>query len=172
MTKNNSKRIYTKEFKDSILKRLDSPTNETVSSLAEELNISKSTIYQWVRTNNKKQKNTPINLKSKDNWSSQDKFHVVLETATLSQSELAEYCRRKGIYLEEIKVWKEQCLNANMISIKEDPEKLKSILKEEQQKNKELQKELRRKEKALAETAALLVLRKKAQAIWGDEEEE
>lgn len=28
MTKNNSKRTYTKEFKDSILKRLDFPTNE------------------------------------------------------------------------------------------------------------------------------------------------
>ena len=65
MTKNNSKRTYTKEFKDSILKRLDSPTNETVSSLGEEFNISKSTIYQWVRTNNKKQRNNPINLKSK-----------------------------------------------------------------------------------------------------------
>lgn len=172
MTKNNLKRTYTKEFKDSILKRLDHPSNETVSSLAEELNISKSTIYQWVRTNNKKQKNNPINLKSKNNWSSQDKFHIVLETATLSQNELAEYCRRKGIYLEEIKAWKEQCLNANTVSIKVDSEKLKNNLKEEQRKNKELQRELTRKEKALAETAALLVLRKKAQAIWGDEEEE
>ncbi|WP_211231272.1 hypothetical protein [Halonatronum saccharophilum] len=37
---------------------------------------------------------------------------------------------------------------------------------------KKLEKELRRKEKALAETAALLVLRKKANAIWGDPEEE
>jgi hypothetical protein len=33
-----------------------------------------------------------------------------------------------------------------------------------------LERELRRKEKALAETAALLVLRKKAQAIWGEDE--
>jgi transposase len=32
---------------------------------------------------------------------------------------------------------------------------------------KQLSQELRRKESALAETAALLVLRKKAQAIWG-----
>ncbi len=34
-----------------------------------------------------------------------------------------------------------------------------------------LKKELRRKEKALAETAALLVLRKKADAIWGEDED-
>jgi transposase-like protein len=50
----NKNRSYTKEFKDSVLNRLEQ--NETVSSLSEELNISKSTIYQWVRTHNKKQK--------------------------------------------------------------------------------------------------------------------
>lgn len=170
MTNNKRNKHYEKEFKDSVLKRIEQ--NETVGSLSEEFNISKSTIYQWVRTNNKKQKNNKINLKSKKDWSSQDKFHVVLETATLSESELAEYCRRKGIYVEEIKTWEKQFLNVNLISTKEDSEKLKNDLKEEQEKNKELQRELRRKEKALAETAALLVLRKKAQAIWGDHEEE
>ena len=170
MANNKRNKQYTKEFRDSVLKRIEQ--SETVASLSEEFNISKSTIYQWVRTNNKKQKNNQVNLKSKSNWSSQDKFHVVLETATLSENELAEYCRRKGIYLEEIKAWKEQCLNANTVSMKVDSEKLKDNLKEEQRKNKELQRELRRNEKALAETAALLVLRKKAQAIWGDEEEE
>ena len=34
-----------------------------------------------------------------------------------------------------------------------------------------LERELRRKDAALAETAALLTLRKKARAIWGDEDE-
>ena len=36
----------------------------------------------------------------------------------------------------------------------------------------QLEKELRRKDKALAETAALLVLRKKANAIWGEDEDD
>lgn len=69
---NGRNRSYTKEFKDSVLKRLEQ--NETVSSLSEELDISKSTIYQWVRTRNKKQRNYSINLKSKNNWTSEDKF--------------------------------------------------------------------------------------------------
>ncbi|TJX58981.1 IS3 family transposase, partial [Soehngenia saccharolytica] len=162
---NNINRSYTKEFKDSVLKRLDQ--NETVGSLAEELKISKSTIYQWVRTHNKKQKNSSINLKSKINWTSEDKFHVVLETASLTESELAEYCRRKGIYVDEVKTWKNQCLKANQITT-EDPKELKESLKQGKDKIKELEKELIRKDKALAETAALLVLRKKANAIWGD----
>ena len=39
----------------------------------------------------------------------------------------------------------------------------------ERKKTRRLEKELRRKDKALAEAAALLVLQKKAQAIWGDD---
>ena len=38
----------------------------------------------------------------------------------------------------------------------------------ERRRIRELEAELQRKDKALAETAALLVLRKKAQAIWGE----
>lgn len=48
MTNNQRNKQYTKEFKNSILNRLEQ--NETVGSLSEELNISKSTIYQWERT--------------------------------------------------------------------------------------------------------------------------
>ena len=36
---------------------------------------------------------------------------------------------------------------------------------------KSLKKELHRKDKALAETSALLVLKKKAHLIWGDDED-
>ena len=37
---------------------------------------------------------------------------------------------------------------------------------------KELKKQLRRKDKALAEAAALLVLKKKAASIWGEPEDD
>jgi hypothetical protein len=43
---------------------------------------------------------------------------------------------------------------------------------QERKKTRNLEKELRRKDKALAETAALLVLQKKARAIWGDNEDD
>ncbi len=44
--------------------------------------------------------------------------------------------------------------------------------REQRRKMRTLERELARKEKALAETAALLALSKKAQAIWGDAEDE
>jgi len=161
-----NKRTYSKELKDSVLKRLEPPTKDTVISLSDELDIPKNTIYQWIRNNKKSNNNKPSSK-----WSSQDKFQAVLETSSLTELELAQYCRRKGIHVEEIKTWQKQCLRANT-SILEDPQELKNDLKKERDRIKKLEKELRRKEKALAETAALLVLRKKANAIWGDPEDE
>jgi transposase-like protein len=163
---NKGRKRYSKEFKESVLQRLES-SNETVKSISEELNIPRTTIYQWIKTkNNSLNKPKPIGK-----WTSEDKFHVVLETYALTQEELAAYCRRKGLYIEDLNLWREQCIKANKADTK-DPLKLEQNLKEEKQRTKQLEKELRTKEKALAETAALLVLRKKAQAIWGVPEEE
>ena len=50
--------------------------------------------------------------------------------------------------------------------------RLNRELKDSEKERKKLEKELQRKEKALAEAAALLVLSKKANAIWGDPEDE
>ncbi len=162
-----NKRRYTSEFKESVLKRLKPPTSETVASLSDELGIPKGTIYAWLRA-----KDNNLNKpKSTKSLTSGYKFHVVLETSTLTEEELAAYCRRKGLFVDDVKAWREQCVKANTTKFK-DPQKLELDLKEEKEKNRHLKKELSRKEKALAETAALLVLRKKAQAIWGDPEED
>ena len=160
---NKERRRYTAEFKESVLRRLEPPTNDTVASLAEELGISRTAIYTWRRD----KANSLDSPKSTKRWSPKDKFHIVLETSTLTEQELAAYCRRKGLFVEDVKAWREQCIIANASNAK-DPLKLEEDLKEEKQKTKALERELRRKDKALAETAALLVLRKKAQAIWGD----
>jgi transposase len=163
---NKSRRTYAKEFKESVLKRLEPPTNDTITSLSEELDVPRTTIYQWIKA-----KQNKAGSPKRGGWASEDKFHVVLETSTLTEQELAAYCRRKGLFVEEVKAWREQCKKANTSNTK-DPVKLEEELKEEKQKSKNLEDELRRKEKALAETAALLVLRKKVQAIWGDPEED
>lgn len=79
------------------------------------------------------------------------------------------YCRSKGIFPEEIEAWREACLQANRRDLLKRQELQKEI-RSEKKRSKALEKELLRKERALAETAALLTLRKKAQAIWGEDE--
>ena len=59
-----------------------------------------------------------------------------------------------------------------MLQIKKYIKEAKEKEQEYKKKTRNLEKDLRRKEKALAETAALLVLKKKVQEIWGEPEDE
>ena len=113
----------------------------------------------------------PGDGRNPENWSPEDKFAVVLETAALNEAELAEYCRKKGLFAEQITEWKQACIRGNL-SAAEQAKIARDQARAARKENKELKRELRKKEKALAETAALLVLRKKANAIWGEGEDE
>ena len=89
----------------------------------------------------------------------------------MNETDLAEYARKKGLYVNQIKAWRDACMNANG-GVAREAARLNKELKNSEKERKKLEKELQRKEKALAEAAALLVLSKKANAIWGDREEE
>ena len=102
----------------------------------------------------------PADSSNPENWSGADKLAVVIETASLNEAELSEYCRRKGLFVEQIDRWKEGAISGNesgatRLSVMERRE-----IKLSRQRTRELEKELARKEKALAEAAALLVLKK------------
>ncbi|ANU09699.1 transposase [Planococcus antarcticus DSM 14505] len=170
MTSENRTR-YTKEQKDAILKRMMPPQNESVKSITEDLGISKQTLYKWRKQARSAGQATPGNDQASERWNSEDKFLVVLETYAMTQTELAEYCRKKGLYKEQIDAWRISCLGANTGEINQT-KRLSQELKEEKRRTAEVEKDLRKKEKALAEAAALLLLRKKARAIWGDPEDE
>jgi Skp family chaperone for outer membrane proteins len=58
-----------------------------------------------------------------------------------------------------------------VLTLKEQRE-LEKLRAQDQREIKRLQKELRKKEKALAEAAALLLVTKKMQALWGEAEED
>lgn len=103
----------------------------------------------------------------------ENKLAVIIETAALNQTEMAEYCRKKGLFAEQIQQWKAAFISS--ASADSQP-KQRKVLSDEQKKDKQtikkLERELNRKDKALAETAALLVLTKKAQEIWGAPEDD
>lgn len=84
----------------------------------------------------------------------------------MNEIELAEYARKKGLYVEQIKSWKDACMNANG-GVAKEAARLNRDLKDSQKKVKKLEKKLQRKEKALAEAAALLVLSKKQMRSGG-----
>lgn len=99
-----------------------------------------------------------------ESWSGPEKLRVVVETAALSEAELSEYCRRKGLYTEQVKRWREHCEQANAGAVRASDKQARAEIQR-------LERELKRKEAALAEAAVLLVLSKKAAAIWGEEKD-
>ena len=113
----------------------------------------------------------PADPSNPENWNGENKLAVVIETAALNEEQLSEYCRRKGLYPEQIVRWKASAIAGNEASRPLTKAEMQA-LKKERKKNRRLEKELNRKDKALAEAAALLILQKKAQAIWGEPEDE
>ena len=79
---------------------------------------------------------------------------------------MAEYCRRKGLYVEQVQSWRDACMQANG-GVAQEATRLHKDLREKEREIKRLEVELRRKEAALAETAALLVLRKSKGDLGG-----
>lgn len=89
----------------------------------------------------------------------------MLESGGLSDDELGAYLRRKGLHADTLAIWRQDALDALG-----GGRKNRSKRSGEQKKIRSLEKDLRRKEKALAETTALLVLKKKFNALFGDED--
>ena len=161
---------YSAERKQSVIEKMMPPMNTPVSRLSEETGISDVTLYHWRKQAKARGLVVPGDGRNPENWSAEDKFSVVLETASMNESELSAYCRQKGLYAEQIESWRQACIDGN-VNGAERERTVRAQTREDKRRIKSLERELRRKEKALAETAALLVLRKKAQAIWGEDED-
>ena len=160
---------YTQEFKDALVQKVLLSANGSIEAISREAGVPSSTLENWVRKYRKQNGGGDVLKKKINNWEPADKFDAVVLTVSMNNAERSEYCRRTGLYPETLEQWKLECIAGcggaplRTISRKRDTRE-----KEWEIKAKSLEKELNRKEKALAETAALLVLKKKAYAIWGD----
>lgn len=158
--------IYPEEQKARLIERMLGPKAESVPTLSRESGIPKDTLYGWRQQARRARGLRPP--EEPERWSSEQKFAMVVETAALNEAERSEYCRKRGLYPEQLQSWRRACEQANGV-----PGKAPSRTRNgatDQRRIQALEWELRRKEKALAEAAALLMLRKKADAIWGTDE--
>jgi len=159
---------YSEELKANLIARMLPPNSVRVPELARETGIPRDTLYGWRRSARTGAARAQ-DIAPQEGLSSEARFNVVLETASLNEVELSEYCRRKGLFPQQVEAWRETCRQAHGAPMsKAEREKLREQAKTIQA----LETELRRKDKALAEAAALLVLQKKVRALWQDNEAE
>ena len=153
-----------------MVQRMVGPNAVSANRLSAEVGISQSSLSQWLRESGGRMGRVKLgpspsdrNSRRPDDWSAEERLRVVMEAARLRDDELGAFLRREGIHEATLAEWKTAVLEAL------GPQKKVSS---DSKRVRELEKQLRRKDKALAETAALLVLQKKVQAIWGDEDDD
>ena len=157
---------YSPELKDALLRRMLPPNNESITKISREEGISEQTLRNWRDKARKEGYATPGTDAIPDNWSTQDKFLVVVETASMNETELAEYARKKGLYVEQIKDWKDACMNANG-GIAKEASLTKTGNSRILKKNAENLKRNYNARKSSCRSCSFTCIVKKANAIWG-----
>jgi len=149
--------------------KLLSPGSPSFKVLSAETGVHHTTLRQWVKAyaNGK-----PMTKKSKtpSKFTPEEKLQIIIESASLSDNQLGDYLRKKGLHSAQLEEWKEEAFSG-MKTSSERPKKDLEIV-ELKHKEKRLEKELHRKDRALAEMSARIILLKKSRLIWGDAEED
>ncbi len=149
--------------------KLARPYGISAVALSQEVGIPHQTLSRWVKEYANFGGNGGGMMKSKrpEDRTAEKKLKAIVEYENLDEEQRGIYLREKGLHSVHLERWQQEFVEAYASKKKKtrggDPR---------QKRIKELESDLRRKDKALAETAALLVLKKKAQAIWGDPEDE
>jgi transposase len=164
---------FSKEKKEAIVNRYLC-NGLSLRAFSENEGVSKSAVYRWFQEFTVK----PKQSMSKSSVTAEQRFAIVMGTATFSEEEISQYCRENGLYPDQISQWRQSCINANSEGPKivskatnsKGPKIVSKATTSDNARIRELEKELRRKDKALAEAAALLVLGKKFDAVYKSDE--
>lgn len=159
---------FSSEIKTAAVRKYLNRGNRSVASIAEEFNTSSRNLYNWTKSfgNRAGMKNKAIRPQDR---SASDKLNLIISYEKTTDQNRGEFLRQHGIKSEHIEQWRRQ-IEGTFTSTQGKAQQ-RSELAAEKLKIKELERELRRKDRALAETTALLVLKKKVALIWGESEE-
>jgi transposase len=158
------------EFRRGAVEKFQSRGSRSVQEVARVLGVSSWSLYQWSKRYGKTDE-MKHNRRPGDR-SVQEKLRAVIEFEALGEEKQGEYLRREGLQSDHIAGWKksmEAGLESGGGSLTAAN---RSEWAADKKKIKELERDLSRKDRALAETTALLVLKKKADLIWGSGENE
>src|SRR4029078_11986092 len=123
------------------------------TQLAQETGIGHQTLSRWLQEA-RSLPSVKVDKPAARKWTVEQKARVLAEGAQLGGEELAAYLERQGVKLGDFERWRRAMEGGGRSSA--------STAKQVR----DLERELARKEKALAEAAALLVLKKKVEDFY------
>ena len=163
---------YSESFKQRMIQRLVGPARVSASALSREVGVAQATLSRWLASAGRlsvvsDDEEPKPRAKRPEDWTPQSKLAAVMEAARLSDAELGAWLRSKGLTEEHLRQWREALEDgAAAVFAPREPR----VSAESRRRVLELERELKRKDKALAETAALLVLQGKMEALWAEED--
>lgn len=160
-------RLISEATKEAIVKKALGQKGVYLEEIAKQNNVGFSSLKKWMKEYKLGQSGQQD--KRNKTLSRTDKLQHILATSALDEQALGVYCRERGLYAVQLIEWKNEIMT-------EPNEKKYQILLAEiktlRVENKHLKQDISRKDRALAETTALLILKKKAAAIWGEHEDD
>lgn len=163
---------YSKQFRERMVQRMTSPGGPSAVDLGEEVSVPHQTLSRWKKEasslgdmgKNKKPPHPERASRSAPQWTPEEKLRVLTAASLLEDEQLGEFLRREGLHAAQLEEWRAEVLAALGAVRRPANDRTTKVVRE-------LERELARKDKALAEVTALLVLRKKAEALFGLAEE-
>src|SRR5690242_20785899 len=152
-------RPYSVAFKQKMVQRLTGKNSVSALQLSRETGVRQQSLSRWLQ----EARNLPLvsnEARRTQVRSVSDKARILAEASELAGDQLAAYLERAGVKLADYERWR--------LSLEEGGQAAVATSK----RIRSLERELARKEKALAEAAALLVLKKKVESLYGEDEED
>ena len=170
---------YSEAFRSRMVARMVGPRAVSANALSQEVGVSQGSLSRWLREvgsvggmTKATGQSSGKERKGKKTWTGAEKFRVLTAAAGLSEHDLGALLRREGLHETQLAEWRQAAEAALGETTRGRAPKPSSEAIQTAARIKELEREVRRKDKALAETAALLVLKKKVQEIWGNSSED
>jgi len=168
---------YSTGFKARMVQRMLGPDPISANKLADEAGVCQSTLSRWSReaSDEVNKRGNGVQRSSDSNESrpirpedlpAAEKLRLLREAGELSEEDLGAFLRRHGLHKAQLEEWNQMALQAL-----QKPKRARSSQSPEVRRIRELERELNRKDRALAEVTALLALKKKLEALWGEEDE-
>ena len=164
---------YSEGFKKRMIERICGPEAISLSQLSREIGVSPASLSRWssaarraASSHTDAKVNTVTEKLRPQDRSPEEKLRLVIEAGSLSDDELGAFLRTNGIHKAQLDQWREEAIGGLK------PKPRKRTLARDKKRIRSLEKDLKRKEKALAEAAALLMLQKKVQALFSQDEDE
>ena len=157
---------YSDELRHRVVAEILPPKNRSVQEVCAQFGISSWSVYRW--KNGAKNNTLDRGAIKPSERPITEKLTLLLEGTALPEKKRGEWLRAQGLHSEHLSLYEQEIRELMTEKERRQRQEIERLRKEK----KDLERELRRKDKALAEMAALVVLKKKLSSIFGEEDEE